>query len=91
MKVRIRVTYNDIKNGIRCDTKNCPIARAISRRVKTKVEVYESILLSNHGIKKWAIQTPDAGYKFIENFDSRRFVRPISFTINIPKKYLKIR
>lgn len=65
-KMIITVTDDDIKNGIPCDTKNCPVALAVKRLFNNKVNVEVGGWL-RVGNMDYSISL--AGIDFIGRFD----------------------
>lgn len=68
-KTLIRVTQDDIANGICQDPLSCPIARAVRRRYPQASIHVGRIILEIAGNK---FQLPDRAIDFIDTFDSGR-------------------
>ena len=94
MKVKVRVTQEDIDWGCRCNPNHCPIARSATRLLKEDLLPMsfsigvDDFCVNNDGIPR---KTPRAAAKFIVAFDAygTGAVEPCTFTIDIPRKYLK--
>lgn len=96
--IQINVTNHRIKTGIRSACKKCPIALAITARLKNKyfAEVQPvSIRIRNRrdGCYYWEYQeyTPWVALGFIEKFDNGEKVKPFRFSLEIPVKFLRPR
>lgn len=77
--MRIDVTQYDIDNGIRCDSKLCPVAIALRRTTGRICEAGASLLwIGNYGCDQ-----PDDVKNFINNFDGGRAVEPFSFELEM--------
>ena len=76
--MKVQVTMNDIKNGLRGNNTYCPIARAI-RRVANKRRVVLGCKLAIVGNKSYIL--PHAARIFIELFDFGHNVSPFRFTL----------
>lgn len=82
----VHVTQEDIDEGIRCDCRRCPIARAVSRvlnitddrivRVAGNANVFDGSVSSRPVASYYLSQKAE---KFICQFDSRQVVAPTSF------------
>lgn len=82
---RIKVTAKDIRDGTRRSCTQCPIVLAIQKLTTFKVTVSTAWV----EIEGWWERLPFEARLFICNFDTEQKVRPFSFTLNIPKEYLK--
>lgn len=77
----IRVTKTDIKNGLYCSN-NCPVALAIIRKTKYPANVHKDTI-SFYEDSGFLIQkaSPKCVVDFVEKFDSKKPVKPFSFTL----------
>lgn len=94
MKIRINVTKNDIVNGKKSTCHYCPHALAIQRRVKAPyyVNVFVDEIYIQHSQDEpieYRILIPDRIQDWIWDFDNSMLVKPTSYTLDIPDKYLK--
>jgi hypothetical protein len=85
MKVKIKVTHNDILRGERRNPEACPVHRAIVRATKGKKPKLWV------GSFNWGDNKADAAFtenisKWINDFDLGKGVMPIEFDLWIPKK-----
>lgn len=92
MKIIIHVTKEDIRNGVRANCNECPVALAIKRRIKP--ELYVEVRASGIDIGDVHIVNCISTYGFISGFDNcpqeyRDMLKPIRFMIEIPSSYLK--
>ena len=95
MNTTITVTQEDINQGVRRKCDSCPIALAINRilRMEYKSSCFAHVYIKNRetgGVIYRTIPLPDIAFNFILNFDRKEEVYPITFTLDIPKEYLKI-
>ena len=79
--VKIEVTENDIKNGIRYDPYRCPVFLAAKRQRLGIIDVSSS-WISFTGKRK--LPTPYDAYLWINAFDNGEKVKPATFTLTIP-------
>lgn len=98
MKLVIRVTANDIKQGCRAKGDNCPIARAIMRRMKKPFGVNVGSSL-RFGVWNQAFSDPmftvehsQRTRDFVANFDSYSALananaKPFEFLLDVPNKW----
>lgn len=90
MRVKIEVTQDDIEKGRRRGSQTCPVARAIKRRLKAGIK---AAVYGRAGfVKGWLrhmSDMPGKTQRFVADFDSKRPVKPFTFTLNIPKEYLR--
>jgi hypothetical protein len=82
--MRIRVTQQDIDEGVQNNCFHCPVARAIKRVFKAdEVWVREIIIVKNAGSQRTYV-TPTAALDFIERFDAAMLEfecpKPFNFT-----------
>lgn len=92
MKIRIHVTKEDIRNGVRANCNECPIALAIKRRINPGL--YVEVRASGIDIGDVHNINSENTYEFISSFDNcpreyRDCIKPIRFTIQLPSEYLK--
>ncbi len=91
MRLRIKVTKNDIMRGTREDALSCPIARACKRLGYAPDVTEEEIEITcKETGRKYLAETPDVASDFINNFDDsnnlKRVFKPFEFTINAKLK-----
>jgi hypothetical protein len=87
MKVKVHVTENDIKCGIRGDTGACMIHRALERIVlkNTFFSVTSEMVCFNDGR---ILDMDESTEKKIVNWDLGENIPPFTFKIDIPARYL---
>ena len=77
--VLVKVLKTDIKNGIRSDSNNCPIARALKRQLEkiliNKINLYSTYAYINGDTIKFSRSV----IRFIRLFDSGKSVKPFCF------------
>ena len=93
MKLKIKVTQNDINHGRRKDCNRCPIARAVKRAVtkskvkclltKIAVRLEEVILLDSWGSVDHRGYLPSRAQRFIIKFDDAKDTKPFNFILNL--------
>lgn len=86
--MKITVTADDIKNGLRGSACNCPIARAIwKHRHVTKVAVGRigCTVWYTDAEKGVSYMLPPAAHAFIDLFDVGFRVQPFTFTMRKAK------
>ncbi len=82
----VTVTQDDINRGVRQHNERCPIARALRRATGIR-DI--SVGLQTVSFKSiWAAQLSYRVWEFIWDFDHGRYVRPFSFRIVNPRRYL---
>lgn len=86
----VDVTQEDIDNGKRRQPRFCPVALALNRALKGKVDAYVSVVTATLIFrrflipdKKTRIILPKHVRSFILGFDNREPVSPISFTVEV--------
>ena len=94
MKTRIAISLKDIAEAKMFHANECPVARAIARRVKPefKVGVGLTCFTLNGKPKGLEADLPDKAAQFVDRFDntrSGRTVKPITFQLDIPEQFLK--
>lgn len=85
--MKIEVTKEDIKTGMRCNGQACPVANAIRRACPgVSFHVTRSLVQWRLvGIQaKLNIELPGKAISFIEAFDFLHEVQPITFELEIP-------
>ena len=92
MKVKISVTAEDIKLGVRCSILSCPIARAVKRKhpgFKTNKDLFVCVgkfeFTCYKEAKQKCFKLSKTAQTFINRFDSNQNVKPFSFIANIDK------
>jgi hypothetical protein len=76
----MKITQEDIDNGIRGSIYFCPVANAFVRETGKAVEVTESGIWDEN---KMIVRNPIELQKFIEDFDSAKVVKPQEFNVEI--------
>lgn len=96
MRVKVSVTENDIRRGLRNDASHCPVARALYRRFRVHgkgvamlVDVGDGQLLLNRIYTDTDTITavlhedmPVSVQKFVDAFDAGRSVKPFTFSVH---------
>lgn len=92
MTKQINVTETDCKRGLQLDAGNCPVGRAIARRLKkgyrpsvgvSYIEIWGKKLVSQQ-------ETPLLIRTFVSRFDEdRTTARPFSFELSLPLRVLR--
>lgn len=91
---RIRVTEADIKNGWRCFSFACPVARAIVRTLgltpgrirvgrRQRGAGWEAACLRK-GKAEWSSPLSEAVRRKVERFDRGATIEPFSFILKVP-------
>lgn len=82
--MKIRVTKEHIKKGIRTSPSQCPVARALKAKGLVNVGVTEDDINWNKrgGPYQWAA-TPPTVTEFIRAFDKKQPVKPFSFQLEV--------
>lgn len=82
----INVTSEDIRKGLRGNGSYCPIARAIRRQTKRRVNVagYSYCLVDRK--KYWL---PDDAERFVRAFDDFQHVEPFNFHLPVTRRRTK--
>lgn len=82
MKLKLKVTNRDIKEGNAGTTDSCPVALAALRAGFEEPSVSDNkIELKTPAGSTLRIRTPRSVAKFIERFDEDKSVRPGTFTL----------
>lgn len=94
MKLRICVTKNDIKNGKKCDKRECPIGHAISRSLEPiRTRGWEHSIWGNavtiFSNYEYGFDTalPKKAIAFVKAFDSGEAVEPFKFQLVVPSDF----
>lgn len=91
-KLTIEVTEHDIKNGQPCAPECCPIALAFRERwgldedEELHVDKYGILIENGNGEETFRCPMPDAGCRFIDDFDAGRPVSPFTLTLTYRKR-----
>jgi hypothetical protein len=90
-RVRVRVTEEDIREGVAEACRECPIALAVRRECNPKVDVSVmrkvAISMIPHPVYQHRLST--AATNFMVKFDASKPVSPIEFDMNLPVWALK--
>ncbi len=91
--IRVDVTQENIFNG-QVSTKSCPIALALNRAVKPEFyfSVYNNtfnLIQRSNGFFVAKGNLLKKATNFVDRFDRGLKVKPFSFDLTIPEKYLK--
>lgn len=85
MKLRVEVTAEDIRKGVKDDTCKCPVARALKRIFPgSPVEVGVTYV----SIRGVVAAAPRSVRRFVDRFDMGKRVRPAVFVIDTDKRHL---
>lgn len=94
MQLTIEVTEEDIREGKRCDCDECPVALAWSRAAGCQWDVgTKSAGPTDTGAWAHRVPLPPVAATFVRMFDDDLYVKPFSFTVDIPKElesYIKV-
>jgi len=77
MKLKVNVTRDDIKRGVRENIHLCPIARALRRLGFSKISVDQNGI----EIRNKVFDIPPKASRFINDFDFEELVKPFSFVM----------
>jgi len=85
--MRIRVTQDDIDEGVQGNSFHCPVARAVKRAFKADgVWVREIIIVTKAGSRQNYVAPPEVE-DFLESYDSAvlefESPKPFSFTLDL--------
>jgi len=93
--MKLSITRNDIREGVRHNPSNCAIARSISRNLgKKKMDVADINVLpetvsiqvfEDNKVVTYNTQMPVKGTNFVHRFDNEMRVRPFQLTLNFEK------
>lgn len=87
MKVRFRVTTEDVGTGIVRNCLKCPVALSMARR-GFHVTVGQTFVVIHTSKDATEISFPDKVQYFIKRFDAYGYAGPMQFTLEIPAKYV---
>lgn len=80
MKHIVKVTKADIENGVREESRYCPVALALRRTFKTRsISAGPGIL----DIREQCVWTPERVSCFIRDFDKSKPVKSFQFTLEL--------
>ena len=86
IQMRIRVTQQDIDEGVQNNCFHCPVARAIRRAFKAAEVWVREIIIVKKARSQRTYLTPTAAVDFIERFDSAMLefesTKPFSFILD---------
>lgn len=86
MKTRIEVTQDDIEKGVAKNCSACPVARAITKKLRQGlVAGVSSVLLIDYYKFRLSIEA----FLFVIDFDKGLPVQPFSFDLDLPAEFLK--
>lgn len=82
-EILIQVTIEDIKNGVRAITRECPVARAMSRALDREIRTDSRVWVV--GDEPWfsGRYLPHEVTRRIEQFDCGMGMRPFSFKVRL--------
>jgi len=80
--VTVKVTTEDIENGMKESCFHCPVARACGRAGIVKPAVRKYAVW--HGSDRTRTELPASAQQFIEDFDNGEPVVPFSFDLELP-------
>lgn len=90
----INVTRRDLREGARNSPNACPVQRAVQRHVRSSylVRISRADVIIHQPRRRgntiiWADYHRQS--QRVDRFDDGKRVRPFSFKLNIPKRYLK--
>jgi hypothetical protein len=88
MRVTIRVTAEDIRQGKRNNCYGCPITLAVARALpKFYAKVYKKdlhLIPRQAQARPWQIfALPEQATRFVRDFDAGQVVEPFSFVIEL--------
>ena len=90
-KINVYVTAKDIREGCRMDIENCPLARAIGRKLRPGLTASLASVLDIEGPRGARLHrqdTPEPMMSFIHRFDREQPVKPGRFTLSLPERVL---
>ena len=80
--MKIQVTEEDIKNGVRHFCSSCPVALAIKKLYPA--ETWVSVSARRVVIEETSYDLPEVAITFIQMFDKGQKVEPITFDLPLP-------
>lgn len=93
--MKIEVTQEDIDQGMVRSCRECPVARAIKKKVgmKTCLGVTPSWVsfydIYDKTDKTFLVQLPEKATEFINKFDGNEIVEPFEFELNITEEVIE--
>jgi MoaA/NifB/PqqE/SkfB family radical SAM enzyme len=90
-KTAIGIGKKDIKSGIPICYWNCPIAKAVQRKLKDGCDIWVlvNMIEISDGEEVWAVDLPPEAKNFISDFDDDKPVEPFQLRLDIPENLLK--
>lgn len=97
MNIRIQVTARDIREGQRNSNTQCPVCRAIGRRLNA--QHYPVVSAGRLNLHQFGTRSPRPiaslvlpayATRWVLRFDERLAIRPFSFEIDIPAEMLRL-
>ena len=85
MKYTIKVTADDIMQGLPDHDTKCPVALACARVLKKTYEVDARTLCIGGEVVAWL---PEAASEWIEEFDEHQGGQPFDFDVEITREHL---
>lgn len=93
MKLNLRITKNDIKDGERSNPSNCAIARSIKRNKNITVKsvsVFHDVCIvkkanKSGNLASYVATLPQKAQTFVRNFDHSLRVTPFALNLNFAK------
>ena len=80
--MKVRVTKRDIELGEKGNDKTCPIAKALTRKLRKRVSVTdENIYIYNGGTLTRVLKHSIKSANFVYRFDAGTLVKPSTFTL----------
>lgn len=93
MRTKISVTEEHIRNGLMADCESCPVAIAIREKIISSADVnvtrFQTIIGDEELLIMRRFTNPKQVMDFTRNFDHLIPVKPFSFYLDIPKRFLK--
>lgn len=93
MKIRVKVTAQDIAAGKPNDCRHCPVALACVRAVPGERAPFGVVVsddriwapanVVDYGRPRWDVKAPASARRLILDFDAGRDVAPIAFKLDI--------
>jgi hypothetical protein len=95
--VTITVTAQDIQSGTQCAAFGCPVALAVNRHLNADFKSgwaqtrFTVASISNPNDPKNFVDhvVPSAASDFIIRFDQKQPVKPFTFDLTLPERFLK--
>lgn len=94
MIIQIDVTQDHIDNGKRYECNACPVALAFQKHINDDYsfeinDEYIDVVTKFNGYTQAEITVPCTVTAFVRDFDSIKPVKPFSFQIDIPDRFLR--